>query len=85
MNSDHSADNLVIVRAFVDEAATSACMTALDGDGGTWEVGSTSELREATILWPNGSITERAEIRREVVALYDAAAAKLGVPPRDHE
>jgi hypothetical protein len=30
-------------------------------------------------------ITERPEIRREIVVLYDAACAKLGIEPRPHE
>ena len=38
-----------------------------------------------TSLDENGPISERPEIRREVVALYDAACAKLGVAPRPHE
>ena len=30
-------------------------------------------------------ITERPEIRREIVKVYDAACAKLGVEPRPHD
>jgi hypothetical protein len=37
------------------------------------------------IPWPGGPITERREVRREIVALYDAACERLGVPPRPHE
>jgi hypothetical protein len=32
----------------------------------------------------SGTITERSEIRREIVVLYDRACAKLGVTPRPH-
>jgi hypothetical protein len=35
--------------------------------------------------WPAGTITERGEIRREVVALYDTACERLGVEPRPHD
>ena len=34
--------------------------------------------------WPGGPITERAEVRREIVALYDEACRRLGVEPRPH-
>jgi len=84
MNGDHTDDNLLIVRAFANPAADSAVMTGFDGSVATWDAtvdGVTSEVR---IAWPAGPITERAEVRREVVALYDAACAKLGIEPRPH-
>jgi hypothetical protein len=84
MNTDHVADNLVIVRAFADPSAASAVMTGLDEGGGWWEVTSVSgEHTEARIAWRT-PVTERSGIRREVVVLYDAACAKLGLPARDH-
>lgn len=86
MNSDHTDDSLLIVRAFGRPDALGATMTGLDGDGGDWDVtgadGDTTPLR---VSWPAGSITERAEVRREVVALYDAACAVLGTTPRPHD
>ena len=87
MNGDHTDDNLLIARAFSepsDAEITAAVMTGFDGDGGVWEVtaaGASSELR---VPWPGGPITERPEVRREVVALYDDACARLGVEPRPH-
>jgi hypothetical protein len=36
------------------------------------------------VAWPGAPISERPEVRREVVALYDAACAELGVDPRPH-
>jgi len=86
MNDDHLDDNLLIARAFgPDPAATSAVMTGFDGDGGDWAV--TAAGGEATALrvgWPAGAISERREVRREIVALYDAACERLGVTPRPH-
>jgi hypothetical protein len=86
MNADHLDDNLLIVRAFGEPAASTASMTTFDGDGGEWELtredDSTGMLR---VPWPGGSISERREVRREVVALYDAACARLGVEARPHE
>lgn len=79
MNSDHNDDNLLIARAFGDPAATSATMTTLDEHGGTWE----HDGAELTVPWST-TISERAEIRREIVALYDAACERLGIEPRPH-
>jgi len=88
MNDDHTDDNLLIVRAFGPEAdaAASATMTGLDELGGEWRY-EFDDGRHATarIAWPSGSISERPEIRREVVLLYRAACAQLGVEPRAEE
>lgn len=85
MNSDHHDDNTLIARAFVDPSARGATMTGFDGHGGDWDVvdsdGSTTSAR---IAWPGGAIDERPAVRREVVALYAAACAKLDVPARPH-
>lgn len=85
MNGDHLDDNLLIVRAHGAPEATAAAMKDVDGEAGTWEVmGPEGPLGELRVPWPGGRISERAEIRREVVALYDAACARLGVAPRPH-
>lgn len=85
MNGDHLEDNLLIVRAHGAPEATAASMTDADGEAGTWTViGPEGPLGERRIPWPGGPITERADIRREVVGLYDAACAELGVDPRPH-
>lgn len=82
MNDDHRDDSLRIVRAFGRPHATAAEMVGLDEHGGVWWVetvdeagGDGSELR---VPWPSGPIAERAHIRREVVALHDAAVRRLG-------
>ncbi|MFT4307572.1 MAG: DUF2470 domain-containing protein [Microbacterium sp.] len=84
MNADHADDNLLIARAFGTVPEPSAArMAGFDGDGGDWVVaradGGEEPLR---VPWPGGPITERGEVRREIVALYDAACARLGAPPR---
>ena len=87
MNDDHRADNVLIARAFgpVDDAVDDAAMTGYDGQGGSWEAslsdGTTVHVR---VDWPGGPITERPDVRREIVALYDAACRRLGVQPRPH-
>ena len=83
MNSDHNDDNLLIARAFGDPDATAATMTTLDGSGGTWVYTADGAETELTVPWST-TIAERPEIRREIVHLYDAACAKLGLEPRPH-
>lgn len=86
MNDDHRDDNLLIVRAFADASAQAASMSSFDGDGGEWQSArADGSVHAVRVPWPGGSITERREVRREIVALYDAACARLGVPPRPHE
>ncbi len=85
MNDDHRDDNLLIARAFGDAVTDSARMTGFDGDGGTWEVATGDTTRELRVPWPGGPITERGEVRREIVALYDGACARLGIEPRPHD
>ena len=86
MNVDHAEDSLLIAQAFGGGSdVVSATMTGFDGEGGTWlatkDDGSTTELRAA---WPGGAISERPEVRREIVALYDEACRRLGLEPRPH-
>ncbi|KQX74068.1 DUF2470 domain-containing protein [Aeromicrobium sp. Root472D3] len=84
MNDDHTDDNLTIARAFVDPAATAATMTDLDTEGGTWDVVVDGGTRTQTVPWP-GPVVERADVRRAVVALHDAAVERLGLPaPEAH-
>ena len=84
MNDDHLDDNLLIARAFGSTEAESATMTTLDGDGGTWVYTAPDGDHEITVPWSE-SITERPQIRAEIVKLYDASCARLGIQPRPHE
>ncbi|MFE7845630.1 DUF2470 domain-containing protein [Microbacterium sp. NPDC057407] len=86
MNGDHGDDNLLIAQAFgPGDDVVSATMTGFDGDGGSWEAhlfdGSRTIVRAA---WLGGAITQRPEVRREIVALYDEACRRRGVEPRPH-
>lgn len=83
MNGDHPEDSLLIVRAFANPDATAATMADLDENGGTWHATIDGADTVVTVPW-SATISERVEIRREVVVLYDAACAKLGVTPRPH-
>ena len=87
MNGEHRDDNVLIARAFSsasDLKITDAVMTDLDGDGGVWQITRAGVAEELRVPWPGGPIDERSAVRREVVALYDAACEKLGVEPRPH-
>lgn len=85
MNDDHADDNLLIARAFGDRCATKARMVDLDGDAGHWfySIGDADETA-LRVEWA-APIIERAEIRREIVVLYDRACAALGIEPRPHD
>ncbi|MEU4014429.1 MULTISPECIES: DUF2470 domain-containing protein [unclassified Microbacterium] len=86
MNGDHTDDNLLIARAFGPSAAeiTDSTMTGFDGEGGVWEITADGAVSELRVPWPGGPIADRPAVRREVVALYDEACARLGVEPRPH-
>jgi putative heme iron utilization protein len=82
MNDDHAADSLLICQALGGlPTATRARATGLDADGMDFAV--TVDDIEIPARIPFGHrLTERAEIRREVVRMYRAACAQLGVEPR---
>lgn len=82
MNGDHTDDSLVIVRAFAEPDASSAEMSGFDGENADWTATVGDEVRAVRIPWPT-PVVERADIRREVVNLYDRAAEKLGLAPRE--
>ena len=84
MNNEHPEDNDLIARAFGSPGAEDAAMTAVDDLAGTWTYILDGALTEVRIPW-TGPISERPEIRREIVVIYDAACALLGVTPRPHE
>lgn len=87
MNDDHAPDALLIVRAFggVPEARA-ASVTHLDGDGVDFAVdldgpvNGVAEPVAVRIPWSR-PLTERPEIRREFVRLYEEAVIALGESP----
>ena len=83
MNDDHPEDSLLIARAFGHTDASASVMTTLDENGGTWLYTLEGSEIPLTLLWTD-PISERAEIRREIVVLYDAACERLGLIPRPH-
>lgn len=85
MSDDHGEDNLIIARANGAPEATESVMVGLDGTAGIWRVTENGESRELRIAWPGGPITERPEIRREVVMLYRSSCKALGIEPRQED
>ena len=91
MNGEHPDDNLLIARAFLPAAdpaspdIATATMVGFDGDGGEWAATSVGgENLRLRVPWPGGSIGERPDVRRQIVALYDEACRRLGIEPRRH-
>jgi hypothetical protein len=83
MNLDHPDDNLLIARAFGDSGAETATMVGVDHLAGYWEYTSAGSTHPLTVPWSE-PIGQRQEIRREIVAIYDAACERLGITPREH-
>ena len=83
MNDDHTDDSLLISRAFGSVDAGSATMTNLDEHGATFTYLLDAEQHTVVVPWTT-TIAERAEIRREVVVMYERACAALGLEPRAH-
>ncbi|WP_084265314.1 biliverdin-producing heme oxygenase [Actinomadura macra] len=73
MNDDHAADSVVIVRALGGQpAATAAVMTGMDADGIDFSVQVDGRSVPVRIPWSE-RLTQRAQVRAEVVRMYDKA------------
>ncbi|WP_204745457.1 DUF2470 domain-containing protein [Glycomyces paridis] len=81
MNTDHAADTLVICRGAGGlPAAESARMTGFDGEGADFAAavdGAESPLR---VPWA-APLTERAEVRPEIVRIFTESKALLDARP----
>ncbi|GGM46828.1 DUF2470 domain-containing protein [Dactylosporangium sucinum] len=82
MNDDHAEDSLLICRTLGGRPdATAAAMTGMDGDG--IDFTAVVDGRDVPVRVPfSRPLTERAEVRPEVVRMYREACAALGVPAR---
>ena len=78
MNDDHADDSLTIVRAHGYPAAVAAEMTGVDEHGGTWHVVDAVGEASLRIAWLGGEVTERSQLRAEVVRLHEAARRVTG-------
>lgn len=82
MNDDHPDDSLLIVRGLGGQPeATEARMTGLDGLGADFVAVVAGADADVRIPWER-ELTERREVRVEVVRLYHEACKALGVEAR---
>lgn len=77
MGDDHADDNLLIARAFGAPEATKSEFVNLDNEAGYWRVTEGDSTRELKIDWPSGPISERPQIREEVVLIFNEACKRL--------
>ena len=81
MNGDHAADNLTIVRALGPlPGAERARMSGMDAEG--IDFAALVEGHEVPVRLPwSQRLTERAQVRPEVVRMHEQAVAALGGAP----
>jgi putative heme iron utilization protein len=78
MNDDHAEDCRTMVRGLAGIDATAATMTGLDGDHAFLRAETADGPVEVSLPWSE-RLTERAQVRVEVVAMYQQAAQALGL------
>ncbi|MGW4462726.1 DUF2470 domain-containing protein [Micromonospora sp. NPDC004704] len=85
MNDDHADDSLLICRTLGGQpAATGARVSGLDADGIEFDAAVDGIIVPVRIPFRD-RLTERAEVRREVVRMYREACHALGIEPRGGE
>lgn len=84
MNDDHAEDNVTICRGLGGQPATTAAtMTGMGPDGLELEAVVEGRPVPVTIPW-SAPITERAQVRSEVVRMHAEASSALGQTPPEH-
>ncbi len=84
MNDDHADDNVTICQGIGGQPATTAAtMTGMTPAGIVFEATVGGTATEVVVPWSE-PITERAQVRQEVVRMHTEAAAALGLPAREH-
>jgi len=79
MNHDHSADTLVICRGVGGHtSATSARMDTFDGTGAEFTTTVNGVATPLRIAWSR-PLSERAEVRPEIVRIYNESRGLLGL------
>ena len=82
MNVDHAEDSVLICRTLGGQPeATAAMMRGMDADGIDFIVQTPGAPVDIRIPWSR-RLTERAEVRAEVVRMYQESCAALGVDAR---
>lgn len=84
MNDDHAEDNVTICRGLGGQpAASAATMTGMGPDGLELEATVDGRALPVTIPW-SAPVTERTQVRSEVVRMHAEASAALGQAPPEH-
>lgn len=85
MNGDHADDSILMVRALGGlPSATAASVAGVDKAG--IDLVATVDGAERMVRIPWGrTLAARSEVRGEVVRLYQASCAALGIEPRQPE
>jgi len=84
MNDDHAADNVVICRALGDQPeATAATMTGMSPAGIEFAATVRDDTVPVVVPWSE-PISERAQVRAEVVRMFAEASAALGLEIQGH-
>lgn len=77
MNEDHAADSLLIVRTLGGHPdASAATMTGLDGQGADFVATVGDRDVPVRLAWST-PISERPQVRQEVVRMYEEAVLAL--------
>ncbi|WCO68260.1 DUF2470 domain-containing protein [Iamia majanohamensis] len=84
MNDDHAEDNVTICRGLGGQPGTTAAvMTGMGPEG--LELEATVDGAPVPVVVPwSGPITERAQVRAEVVRMHTEASEALGLPVAEH-
>lgn len=82
MNEDHTEDSLLIVRALGGRpAAQQASMSGLDAEAAIFDAVVDGVTESVRVPWSE-PVTERAQVRAEVVQMYHRACDASGIEPR---
>jgi putative heme iron utilization protein len=82
MNDDHAEDSVLICRALGGQPdASAAVMRSMDADGIEFAVEVGDDAVTVRVPW-GVPITERGQVRLEVVRMCHDACAALGIEPR---
>jgi putative heme iron utilization protein len=78
MNGDHAEDCRTMVVGLTGIQATSATMTGLDGDQAFLRADTADGPVDVALPWSR-RLTDRAQVRVEVVQLHEQACRALGI------
>ncbi len=82
MNEDHVEDSLLIVRALGGlPSAQQATMSGLDAEAAVFDAVVDGVTESIRVPWSE-PVTERAQVRAEVVQMYQRACSAAGIEPR---